>query len=137
MFYILCLKAHWKILKRYTFLSCHIKSCIFSHLRTLNCMTGNTGVYLYIKLRNPSVIIIIMLRRRMTTTQTKPAICNILMAELIKRIYNHLLRNNILPEEQKGCCRMSRVSKDQLLLSKMIISLAKKHQRHLCIAWID
>jgi len=56
---------------------------------------------------------------------------------LTNRIYNYLLRNNILPEEQKGCCRMPRVYKDQLLASKMITSLAKKHQRHLCMAWID
>jgi len=61
----------------------------------------------------------------------------ILMAVLTNRIYNHLLRNSILPEEQKGCCRMSRVYKDQLLVSKMITSLAKKRQRHLCMAWTD
>ena len=59
------------------------------------------------------------------------------MALLTNRIYNHLLRNNILPEEQKGCCTVSRVCKHQVLVSKMITPLAKKHQRHLCMAWID
>jgi len=56
---------------------------------------------------------------------------------LTNSINNHLLRNNILPEEQKGCCRMYRGCQDQLLMSKLITSLAKKHQRHLCMAWID
>jgi hypothetical protein len=108
-------------------------SCII-HILNTECakiLKNSKGLW------NPSIILIIMLGRRRTTTQTKPAICNILMVELTKRIYNQLLRNNILPEEQKGCCRMSRVCKDQLLLSKMITSLAKKHQRHLCMAWID
>ena len=64
-----------------------------------------------------------------------PTIYNILTAALTNRIYNHLLRNSILPEEKKMCFRMSRGCKDQLLVSKMITSLAKKHQRHLCRAW--
>jgi hypothetical protein len=56
---------------------------------------------------------------------------------LTNRINNHLLRNNILSEEQKGCCRIYRGCNDQLLVNKLITSLAKKHQRHLCIAWND
>jgi len=32
---------------------------------------------------------------------------------------------------------MSRGCEDQLLVSKMIISLVNKHQRHLCMAWSD
>jgi hypothetical protein len=48
-----------------------------------------------------------------------------------------LLGNSILPEEQKGCHRMCRGCVDQLLVSKMIPSLAKKHQRHLRVAGID
>ena len=32
---------------------------------------------------------------------------------------------------------MPRIYKDQLLAGKMITSLAKKHQRHLCMAQID
>jgi len=56
---------------------------------------------------------------------------------LTNRINKHLLRNNILPEEQKGCCRMYRGCKDQLLVSKLITSLGKKHQRHLCMAGTD
>jgi hypothetical protein len=61
----------------------------------------------------------------------------ILITVLTNRINNHLLRNNVLPEEQKRCCRMYRRCNDQLLVSKLITSLAKKYQRHLCMAWID
>jgi len=32
---------------------------------------------------------------------------------------------------------MSRGREDQLLVSKMIISLVNRHPRHLCTAWID
>jgi hypothetical protein len=32
---------------------------------------------------------------------------------------------------------MYRGCKDQLLMSKLITSLAKKQQRHLCMAWSD
>jgi len=32
---------------------------------------------------------------------------------------------------------MSRGCEDQLLVSKMIISLVKEHQMYLCTAWID
>ena len=56
---------------------------------------------------------------------------------LTNRINNHLLTNSILPDEQKGCGRMYRGCKDQLLVSKLITSLAKKHQRYLCMAWTD
>jgi hypothetical protein len=48
-----------------------------------------------------------------------------------------LLGKKILPIEQKGCHRMSREYKDQLLVSKIMLSLVKKHQRHLCRALID
>jgi len=61
----------------------------------------------------------------------------ILTAALTNRIYNHLVRNNILPEEKKGCHRKSKECKDQMLVSKMIKSLVKKHQRHLYMAWAD
>jgi hypothetical protein len=62
---------------------------------------------------------------------------NNLAAALTNSTYNHLLRNNILPKERKGCHRISGEYKDQLLVSKFMLSLVKKHQRHLCMASID
>jgi len=50
----------------------------------------------------------------------------ILITVLTNRLNNHLLRNNILPDEQKGCCRMYRGCKDQLLVSKLITSFSQE-----------
>jgi len=63
-----------------------------------------------------------------------PTVYKIIKAALTYRI---LLRNSILPDKQKCWCSMWRWCVDQLLVSRMIISLVKKRQRHLCVAGID
>ena len=45
-------------------------------------------------------------------------------------MYNYLEREKTLPEEQKGCKRGSRRTKDQLLIDK-------KRHTNLSMAWID
>lgn len=54
----------------------------------------------------------------------------ILTAAISEMLYDRLLANNILPDEQKGC-------KDQLLISKMTVEDAKKRTKNLSMAWID
>jgi len=54
-----------------------------------------------------------------------------------ERSYKHILTNNILPEEQKGCARNSYGCKDQLLLNKAIIEDCKKKTKNLNVTWID
>lgn len=66
-----------------------------------------------------------------------PATYKIITAGLANRIYNHLLENGILLDVQKACRKASRGCKDQLLVSKMIVSIAKKRLKNLCMAWID
>lgn len=66
-----------------------------------------------------------------------PTIFKVLTAAITNRIYSHLIAHKILPDEQKGCRRASRGCKDQLLLSKMVVSTAKKRMRGLGLAWID
>ena len=44
---------------------------------------------------------------------------------------------NILPEEQKGCRRKSRGTKDQLLIDKIIPKDCRKRRTILAMAWID
>jgi len=44
---------------------------------------------------------------------------------------------NLIPKEQKGCCRGSKGCKDQLLISKSILQGCKRRKKNLCIAWID
>ena len=52
-------------------------------------------------------------------------------------MYGFLENNNILPNEQKGCKRESRGTKDQLLIDKMELRDCKKRQTNLAMAWID
>ena len=52
-------------------------------------------------------------------------------------MYNHLEENGILPEEQKGCHRNSRGSKDQLLIDKPIMKNCRRRKVGLSMVWID
>ena len=45
----------------------------------------------------------------------------LLTGVIAESMYGYLERNNILPEEQKGCRRKSRGTKDQLLIDKVIL----------------
>ena len=48
-----------------------------------------------------------------------------------------MIRNNILPDEQRGCARNSYGCKDQLMMNKMIIEDCKKKKKNLSMAWIN
>ena len=55
----------------------------------------------------------------------RPIACLPLMWKLLtgifaEKIYNHLAENDLLPNEQKGCRKNSRGTKDQLLIDKAI-----------------
>jgi hypothetical protein len=53
------------------------------------------------------------------------------------KIYDHLVKNNMIPEMQKGCIRKSRATKDQLIIDQEIMEDAKKRQKNLSMGWID
>ena len=44
---------------------------------------------------------------------------------------------NLFPEEQKGCRRKSRGTKDQLLIDKAVLKDCRKRRTNLAMAWID
>ena len=72
----------------------------------------------------------------------RPIACLPLMWKLLSgtfadKIYDHLLENNLLPEEQKGCRKKSRGTKDQLLIDKAILKEVKAMKRNLSMCWID
>ena len=72
----------------------------------------------------------------------RPIACLPLMWKLLtgifaEKIYDHLLDNNLLPDEQKGCRKRSRGTKDQLLIDKEILKEARVKKRCLSMAWID
>ena len=63
----------------------------------------------------------------------RPITCLRLVWELITgivadEIYNHLEENYLLPEEQKGCLRHSRGTKDQLLIHKTVMKNCRRRK---------
>ena len=52
-------------------------------------------------------------------------------------IYSHLDDQKLLPDEQKGCRKQSRGTKDQLLIDKAITKDARMKCRNLNMAWVD
>ena len=56
---------------------------------------------------------------------------------IAEEMYNYLEQEKILPDEQKGCKRGSRGTKDQLLIDKTVLKECKKRQTNLCMGWID
>ena len=72
----------------------------------------------------------------------RPIACLPLMWKLLtgifsEKMYQHLEDQSLLPDEQKGCRKNSRGTKDQLLIDKMILKDAKKGSKNLAMAWID
>ena len=43
---------------------------------------------------------------------------------------------HLFPEEQKGCRRKSRGTKDQLLIDKAVLKDCRKRRANLAMAWI-
>ena len=72
----------------------------------------------------------------------RPIACLPLMWKLLtgifaEKIYDHLQANNLLPDEQKGCRKRSRGTKDQLLIDKAVLREVRVKKRFLAMAWID
>ena len=66
-----------------------------------------------------------------------PLMWKLLTSLISEKMYEHLVENDVLPDEQKGCRERSRGTKDQLLIDKTILKHCKRHQRNLAMGWID
>lgn len=66
-----------------------------------------------------------------------PMMWKLLTGILSEELYTHLENNNLIPDEQKGCKRNSRGTKDQLLIDKTIIRNCKRRKTNLGMAWVD
>ena len=66
-----------------------------------------------------------------------PLMWKLLTGVLADEMYAHLERNNLLPDEQRGCRKRARGSKDQLLIDRMVLKNCKKRQVGLAMGWID
>ena len=72
----------------------------------------------------------------------RPITCLPLMWKLLtgivsEDIYCFMENENLFPEEQKGCRRKSRGTKDQLLIDKAVLKHCRKRRANLAMAWID
>jgi hypothetical protein len=65
-----------------------------------------------------------------------PKIYKLLTSIMSRRMQKYMEDENLIPKEQKGCCRGSKGCKDQLLISKAILQ-CKRRKKNLCMAWID
>jgi hypothetical protein len=54
-----------------------------------------------------------------------------------KHMQKYIHDINLMPKEQKRCCRGSKGCKDHLLISKAILLECKSRKKSLCMAWID
>ena len=53
------------------------------------------------------------------------------------RIYAHLDKGTLLPEEQKECRKDSRGTNDLLYIDKAVIKEVKSRNKNFAMAWID
>ena len=72
----------------------------------------------------------------------RPITCLLLMWKLFsgvlsEKIYDHLEAEQLFPEEQKGCRKGSRGTKEYLLVDKMVMRNCKRRKTNLAMAWID
>ena len=66
-----------------------------------------------------------------------PIMWKLLTGILSEDMYSFLEQENILTNEQKGCKRKSRGTKDQLLIDKMVLRDSKRRSTNLAMGWID
>ena len=66
-----------------------------------------------------------------------PLMWKLLTGMIAEEMYTYLERENILPEERKGCRRGSRGTKDQLLIDKTVLRDCRRRHTNLAMAWID
>ena len=66
-----------------------------------------------------------------------PLMWKLLTGIIAHEINNHLEDNYLLPDEQKGCHRNSRGTKDQLLINKAVMKNCRRRKIGLSMVWID
>ena len=66
-----------------------------------------------------------------------PLMWKLLTGVIADPIYAHLDQGKLLPEEQKGCRKGSRGTKDLLYINKAVIKEVKSRNMNLAMTWID
>ena len=65
-----------------------------------------------------------------------PIMWKLLTGIMGEKLYQHLERNGMVADEQKGCRNRSRGVKDQLLVDKAILKNCRRRMTNLSMAWI-
>ena len=66
-----------------------------------------------------------------------PIMCILRTGIISEEMYKHLDEEKLLQDEQKGCGRQKRGTKDQLLIDKMVIRNCRRRLTNLAMGWID
>ena len=66
-----------------------------------------------------------------------PLLWKLLTGVIADQIYAHLDQEKLLPEEQKGCRKGSRGTKNLLYIDRAVIKEVKPRNKNLVMAWID
>ena len=60
------------------------------------------------------------------------------MSDVIaNQIYEHLDQQKLLPEEQKGCRKISTRTNELLYIDRAVIREVKSKKKNLAMAWLD
>ena len=66
-----------------------------------------------------------------------PLMWKLLTSVIADQIYAHLGQEKLLPEEEKGCRKISRGTHDLLYIVRAVIKEVKFRNKNLAMAWID
>ena len=66
-----------------------------------------------------------------------PLMWKLLTGVIVDQMYAHLDQEKLLPEEQKGCRKGSRETKDFLYIDRAVTKEVKSRNKNLALTWID
>ena len=66
-----------------------------------------------------------------------PLMYKLMIGMLPDKMHSHLEKENVLPTEQKRCCKRSPETIYQLLIDKTVLRKCRKRHTDLAMAWID
>ena len=105
-----------------------------------DCMSqGNVPEWM---LKGRTVLIRKGLTKDTQASNYRPIACLPITRKLLtgimgKKLYQHLERNGLIADEQKGCRKGSRGAKYQLMIDKAILMNCRRSLTNLSMAWID
>lgn len=111
---------------------------VSNHLQ--KCLeTGNVPSWM---VKGKTVLIMKDPRKGNDVGNYRPIACLPLMWKLLtgifsEKIYDHLERSDLFVDEQKGCRKNSRGTKEQLMIDKAILKNSRRRHTNLAMSWID